>query len=145
MASTSTTSTTACRAPAVELPRQGWHTRAMDSPGDDELAGELHALTRQLRGQLVRHAALGAWAAPGDAMARPVFDEPAAAEAPAVDNTALPFGSAASPGKAGLVEAPIAGDAPARSARTLPQIRDELGECTRCKLHTTRRKIVFGV
>jgi DNA polymerase len=29
--------------------------------------------------------------------------------------------------------------------RTLAQVREELGECTRCKLHTTRRKIVFGV
>jgi DNA polymerase len=29
--------------------------------------------------------------------------------------------------------------------RTLAQIREDLGECTRCKLHTTRRKIVFGV
>jgi|KBSMisStaDraftv2_1062788.scaffolds.fasta_scaffold165958_2 DNA polymerase len=27
---------------------------------------------------------------------------------------------------------------------TLLQIRDDLGECTRCKLHTTRNKIVFG-
>ena len=31
----------------------------------------------------------------------------------------------------------IAGD-------TLPLIRTDLGECTRCKLHTTRNKIVFG-
>src|SRR5215467_7949738 len=31
-----------------------------------------------------------------------------------------------------------------RSAETLPQIRDDLGECTRCKLHRTRSKIVFG-
>jgi uracil-DNA glycosylase family 4 len=31
----------------------------------------------------------------------------------------------------------IAGD-------TLPIIRTDLGECTRCKLHTTRNKIVFG-
>ncbi|HWO23096.1 MAG TPA: uracil-DNA glycosylase [Kofleriaceae bacterium] len=29
--------------------------------------------------------------------------------------------------------------------RTLTQIREDLGECTRCQLHTTRRKIVFGV
>jgi DNA polymerase len=29
--------------------------------------------------------------------------------------------------------------------RTLAQIREELGECTRCKLHATRKKIVFGV
>jgi DNA polymerase len=28
---------------------------------------------------------------------------------------------------------------------TLPQVRAELGECTRCKLHSTRRSIVFGV
>jgi uracil-DNA glycosylase len=27
---------------------------------------------------------------------------------------------------------------------SLPQIREHLGECTRCKLHTTRHKIVFG-
>ena len=29
--------------------------------------------------------------------------------------------------------------------RTLAQVRTELGECTRCKLHTTRKSIVFGV
>jgi len=28
---------------------------------------------------------------------------------------------------------------------TLERIREDLGECTRCKLHTTRNKIVFGV
>jgi DNA polymerase len=27
---------------------------------------------------------------------------------------------------------------------TLPRIREDLGECTRCRLHTTRNKIVFG-
>jgi hypothetical protein len=27
---------------------------------------------------------------------------------------------------------------------TLERIREDLGECTRCKLHTTRHKIVFG-
>jgi uracil-DNA glycosylase family 4 len=27
---------------------------------------------------------------------------------------------------------------------TLPKVREDLGECTRCKLHSTRRKIVFG-
>ena len=29
--------------------------------------------------------------------------------------------------------------------RTLTQVRAELGDCTRCKLHSTRRSIVFGV
>jgi uracil-DNA glycosylase family 4 len=28
---------------------------------------------------------------------------------------------------------------------TLPRIREDLGECTRCKLHRSRNKIVFGV
>ena len=31
-----------------------------------------------------------------------------------------------------------------KPSETLLQIRDDLGECTRCKLHTTRNKIVFG-
>src|SRR5215510_4589218 len=34
--------------------------------------------------------------------------------------------------------------ASAAAAETLTQIRDDLGECTRCKLHSTRHKIVFG-
>ena len=35
---------------------------------------------------------------------------------------------------------------PAAAARpTLQQVREELGECTRCKLHTGRTQIVFGV
>jgi uracil-DNA glycosylase family 4 len=77
----------------------------MDSTGDDELAGELLDLTRQLRGQLRRHASFGAWAAPGGATSRPV------------DADRL----------------------------TLAQVRADLGECTRCKLHSTRTSIVFGV
>jgi DNA polymerase len=36
------------------------------------------------------------------------------------------------------------GPAPAPSL-TLAQVREELGECTRCKLHKGRRNIVFGV
>ncbi|MBZ0159860.1 uracil-DNA glycosylase [Candidatus Methylomirabilis sp.] len=31
------------------------------------------------------------------------------------------------------------------SSRTLVQVREKLGECTRCKLHTGRKTIVFGV
>src|SRR5712692_984449 len=27
---------------------------------------------------------------------------------------------------------------------TMPKVREDLGECTRCKLHSTRHKIVFG-
>lgn len=48
-------------------------------------------------------------------------------------------GTWAAPG--GATQRRIVDEAPGR----LPQIRAEVGECTRCKLHTTRRSIVFGV
>ncbi len=43
--------------------------------------------------------------------------------------------------------APAAARAPAAdpSRRTLAVVRDEVGECTRCKLSATRTKLVFGV
>ncbi|MBI3072353.1 MAG: uracil-DNA glycosylase [Deltaproteobacteria bacterium] len=42
--------------------------------------------------------------------------------------------------------APGPAPAPARShPLTLAEIRADLGDCTRCKLHTTRTKLVFGV
>ncbi|MBA3452119.1 MAG: uracil-DNA glycosylase [Deltaproteobacteria bacterium] len=87
----------------------------MDSTRDDEPAPDLLELTRQLRGQLRRHASLGAWAAPGGASTRPV-------------------------GEVFHEDAIIS-----LGRRTLAQVRAELGECTRCKLHTTRTSIVFGV
>jgi uracil-DNA glycosylase family 4 len=95
---------------------------------DVELADELAALVGQLKHQLVRHRAAGTWAAPGGATAR-AATAPAEADAipiaePTVDADALP---------------------PPTGRRSLPQIRAELGECTRCKLHSTRRSIVFGV
>ncbi|HEY4180824.1 MAG TPA: uracil-DNA glycosylase [Kofleriaceae bacterium] len=100
----------------------------MDSTADDDPAGELLTLTRQLRGQLSRHAALGSWAAPGAASERPVIDpadlQDSAGVPDVVDEDAL----MARPGR-----------------RTLAQLREEVGNCTRCKLHSTRRELVFGV
>jgi DNA polymerase len=90
----------------------------MDSTRDDEPADDLLDLTRQLRGQLLRHASLGAWAAPGGATTRPSRGEPELVD----DDALIPLGR-----------------------HTLAQVRAELGECTRCKLHTTRKTIVFGV
>jgi len=86
----------------------------MDSTPAGDPAEELELLARQLRLHLQRHAALGAWAAPGSPMPRPVE----------------------------VVEPPAA---PEPGRLTLAQIREEVGECTRCKLHATRRTIVFGV
>lgn len=86
----------------------------MDSTGDDAPPDELLALTRQLRAQLVRHAALGTWAAPGGASPAVAFEEGAAS----------PLGD---------------------ERASLAQLRADLGDCTRCKLHGTRDHIVFGV
>ncbi len=91
----------------------------MDSTPDDELADELLGLAGQLRGQLRRHSALGAWAAPGGLSLRPIAD---GAPIEVVDELLVPLGR-----------------------RTLAEIRSDLGECTRCKLHATRTTIVFGV
>jgi len=158
----------------------------MDTTADDELVGELYDLTRQLRSQLVRHAALGAWAAPGGATARntaalpderqavsPDPSEPgwpdAGEEAAAIDPSQQASSDpreAASPGRGGPAPRDPGGPAPpdpsarvsserdavpiaaapiALGRKTLTQIRAELGDCTRCKLHATRRSIVFGV
>jgi uracil-DNA glycosylase len=83
---------------------------------DVDAADELVDLVAQLKQQLVRHHAAGAWAAPGGRTVRPPID-------------------------ALLDPPPLAG----LGASRLAQVRTELGECTRCKLHTTRRSIVFGV
>ncbi|MBV8757700.1 MAG: uracil-DNA glycosylase [Deltaproteobacteria bacterium] len=85
---------------------------------------ELFELTRALRRNLVRHAAGGAWAVQGEPMARP----------------AMPAGEAVEP-----AEAAEPARAPAARSSKLEVIRAELGECTRCKLHATRKSIVFGV
>ena len=91
-----------------------------------DVADELAELVGQLRGAIARHHAAGTWAAPGGPTARPETIVAALDDA--------------------IVDAPDEAIANAPSGRrTLPQIRAELGECTRCKLHSTRRSIVFGV
>jgi uracil-DNA glycosylase family 4 len=116
----------------------------MDSTGAGAPADELRELTRQLRTVLRRHVALGAWAAPGGPtaayagpVAADVAEAPEAAEA--VELAPVPREAIAKPDPAPAeLLVPL-------GRRTLAQIREDLGECTRCKLHTTRRKIVFGV
>jgi uracil-DNA glycosylase len=53
-------------------------------------------------------------------------------------------GAFAAPGGASRPAAPVEAAAP-RARLTLADIRAELGDCRRCKLHATRNKIVFGV
>jgi uracil-DNA glycosylase len=102
---------------------------------------ELAALTHELRAQLARHAQLGTWAAPGGPSPR----HPAGTAAESVGEAA---GAAADGGEVDAAERAgmVAGSqASGGVAERLAQIRAELGECTRCKLHSTRRSIVFGV
>jgi DNA polymerase len=82
-------------------------------------ADDLAELAHQLRAQLARHAAAGTWAAPGGPTPRPF----AGAVLPIVE------------------EEPVV----RQGRRTLAQIRDDVGDCTRCKLAPTRHSIVFGV
>jgi DNA polymerase len=76
---------------------------------------------------------------------------------PAIEDDPLPKSAAKTPALAPVANPPksfaplpsSAGpslfDAASKaSSETLLQIRDDLGECTRCKLHSTRNKIVFG-
>jgi DNA polymerase len=90
----------------------------MVSTDGDDLRGELAALVGSLRAAIGWHARAGAFAAPAAGAGA------APAPAPAADADADP--------------------APARGRLTLAQIRDEVGDCQRCKLATTRTKIVFG-
>jgi DNA polymerase len=92
----------------------------MDSTDD------LARLARDLRSAIGRHARAGAFGAPGGATARASL--PVVVEAPV-------------PSPASSIE-----DAPApRTRLTLAEVRAELGDCKRCKLHSTRTKLVFGV
>jgi len=74
-------------------------------------------------------------AAPGRASGTPinVAPSPSASQKSAPASTILP---AAAPSLFESIER-IAGD-------TLPRIREDIGDCTRCKLHKGRTKIVFG-
>lgn len=107
----------------------------MDSTGGetDEL-DELRTLTRQLRAQVERHLAHGAWAAPGARTVRPQLSLRDSPE----EFFDQPIGDL---GRGTLRDSP----GPAVPRRSLAQIAAELGECTRCKLATSRRSIVFGV
>lgn len=102
----------------------------------------------------MHHASLGAWAAPGGPSARPsapvVVDMgvDVGVDVGSEQVAAGGVGSAASEHRDGERREPVVerGEPVVPlGRRTLADIRAELGDCTRCKLHGTRKKIVFGV
>jgi DNA polymerase len=110
----------------------GTYADAAEAEGvavDDAAAS--HDPRESIAAAALRDAFAAAFDDPREASAA-AFEDPRAAPAAAVSREAM---AEAEPGER-LV--PL-------GRRTLAQIREELGECTRCKLHTTRRKIVFGV
>jgi DNA polymerase len=129
----------------------------MDTAGDsttDEPSelDELLSLARGLRGQLQRRIAHGGWAAPGSPTARLAFapaieDELALLEATpdSVPQMLAEVGAAALRAPVPAIEIDVPAESLARlGRRTLADVRADLGECTRCKLHATRKSIVFG-
>jgi uracil-DNA glycosylase len=105
---------------------------------DDALAREARALVRSARALLAELAEEGV-----EAIERPAGQRPPAAPAAAAagpPGASPPARSAlASAHQASLLERPIAEGRP-----TLAQVREALGDCTRCRLSGGRTQIVFG-
>jgi DNA polymerase len=112
-------------------------TAADDPDPRDELA----ALTAGFRQVLARHRRSGAWSAPGGASPR-VASPDAVAVAVAVANSDAVADSVSVSVSMPEMDLDLA---PAPAHRTLAVIRAELGDCTRCKLCSTRKNIVFGI
>lgn len=96
---------------------------------DQELHQELVDLVRGFRRQLAWVERRGTVAAPAGPTTRPPMPEVVGAVQP--DST--------------VNDSADAGVAPTGGGRTLAMVRDELGDCQRCKLASTRTNIVFGV
>ncbi len=103
------------------------------TPGD--LRDELFALTSAFRQALLRQKRAGMWAAPGGALPGASFDSAERSLGLAQDERVVeqPLGLARDERE------------PAAAGRTLAVIREEVGDCQRCKLSKTRNKLVFGV
>jgi DNA polymerase len=120
------------------------------SPLDEELSSVLADVRRHVEWQRSagqkflmadRSAPAVSWKAkvlPPASPAAPATSAPASAPAPAP--VSAPAAPAALPPDAAAAEARVARENPA-----LAQVRADLGDCTRCKLHGGRTHLVFGV
>jgi DNA polymerase len=99
---------------------------------------ELHTLIRQFGTHLAWRREHGAYGVPAGQTRRTA--DPGAWPSASPVPTAPPASTAAP-----LADATPAHRAEPPSRLSLPRVRAELGECTRCKLSATRKTIVFGV
>jgi len=112
---------------------------------DREVASEARALIASARGWLAELHEEGVEALPPPE-ALPSQPEPATVPEPAAPPAARPEPASAPPlpepaaDQLGLLK----GGSPFGEHPTLAAVQDTLGECTRCRLHEGRQKIVFG-
>jgi uracil-DNA glycosylase len=126
--------------------------------GGDALV-ELATLVSELRHTLLRHQRAGRWAASSAATTRPAglaaeLGSPgkgseggvlAAAWPSTLPSTSIGASGSASPhNPQGPEFADATFEPAARPRKTLETVRAELGDCQRCKLASTRTKLVFG-
>jgi DNA polymerase len=102
-----------------------------ESPEDDLLQ-----LVSDFRRSVQRHARAGSWAALDRAIPRGGGAVAGRASSPSAEAAQYVERAGQGADDDGAV---------ARPRLTVAEVRQELGECTRCKLHTTRQKIAFGV
>ncbi|HEY6475214.1 MAG TPA: uracil-DNA glycosylase [Polyangia bacterium] len=109
---------------------------------DDGEREELVAVVAQLRTNLATRGRSGLLGVPKGASSRK--QAPAAVAAPPT-TAASPTAAPGPNMKAPEPEEDDLGVGPPRGAAGLTLVREELGDCKRCKLHPSRQNIVFGV
>jgi uracil-DNA glycosylase family 4 len=110
----------------------------------DDPRHELRSLVHELRRQLATLEQMGVYSLPAGSRAEA---SELAAPGPRRSDDPPPAAQAADPSPAAQADDPPLPDSEAAAGprRTLQIVREEVGECTRCKLAPTRSKLVFGV
>jgi DNA polymerase len=118
--------------------------RHQTEPVDLDPRAELRSLATALRLHAERLARGGIYAAGGGVPPSSMADAPEATMAAATAGAMVGATAGVTADTSTGTEAGTGTESEAKRV-ALAVVREDLGECTRCKLHTTRKKIVFGV